>query len=101
MTSLPTDHTNVAKTLKFNFHSDAGHGWLAVKNSLVRELGLANEISQFSYMQGQSSYLEEDCDMAKFINAFTLKFGFAPTIIDLDSKDHSPIRSMKRFKMEV
>jgi hypothetical protein len=99
--ALPTDHSKIAHTLKFNFHSDAGHGWLAVKNCLVRELGLATEISQFSYMQGQSSYLEEDCDMAKFINAFTLKFGFAPTIVELDSKDNSPIRSFKRFAMEA
>jgi len=99
--SLPTDHSKIAHKMKFNFHSDAGHGWLAVKNCLVRELGLATQISQCSYMQGQSSYLEEDCDMSKVINAFTAKFGFAPTIVHLDSKNYSPIRSFKRFVMEV
>ncbi len=98
--SLPTDHTKIAAKMVFNFHSDAGHGWLAVKKDLVRELGLISQISQFSYMQGLSVYLEEDCDMGRFINAFTLRFGFAPGIKELDSKDNSPIRSMKRFAME-
>ena len=99
--ALPTDHSKIAATMKFNFHSDAGHGWLAVKNCLVRELGLAGEISEYSYMKGATSYLEEDGDMAKFINAFTLRFGVAPTIVELGSREHSPIRFMPRFKMEV
>lgn len=98
--AMPTDHSNVAHKLKFNFHSDAGHGWLAVKKSLVRELGLASGISQFSYMQGQTAYLEEDCDMLAFMNAFERKFGIKPKINYLDSKDRSPIRSFKRFAME-
>jgi hypothetical protein len=98
---LPTDHSRMAHTLKFNFHSDSGHGWLAVNNALVRELGLASVISEYSYMQGKSSYLEEDSDAPKFIAAFTAKFGFAPTIVDLESKDRSVIRSFKRFSMEA
>lgn len=100
-TILPTDHTNVAAELSFKFHSDAGHGWLAVKICLVRELGLASDISCFSYMQGKTAYLEEDCDTHKFIKAFTEKFGFAPVIKELQSKNRSPIRSFNRFKMEA
>lgn len=99
--ALPTDHSKVAHTLKFNFHSDAGHGWLAVKKSLVRELGLASGISQCSYMQGQTAYLEEDCDMLAFLIAFEKKFGIKANINYLDSKDRSPIRSFKRFSMEA
>lgn len=99
--ALPTDHSKIAQKMVFNYHSDAGHGWLAVKLTLVRELGLAKEISQYSYMQGQSAYLEEDCDMAKFITAFKAKFGFEPQINELNPKDRSMIRSFKRFAMEV
>lgn len=99
--NLPTNHSKIAATMVFNFHSDAGHGWLAVKNCLIRELGLADKISHYSYMQGKSSYLEEDSDAPKFIAAFKAKFGTEPRITDLDSKDYSPIRSFKRFKMEV
>jgi hypothetical protein len=98
--TFPTDHSAIANKLVFNFHSDAGHGWLAVKLCLVRELGLIGQISQYSYMQGKTAYLEEDCDATRFVNAFAAKFGFAPKIKDLESKDRSAIRSFKRFAME-
>lgn len=99
--TFPTDHTKIAASMVFNFHSDSGHGWLAVKLCLIRELGLIPDISQYSYMQGQSAYLEEDGDAPKFIKAFTEKFGFAPKINELESRDNSPIRSFKNFKMEA
>lgn len=99
---LPTDHSKIAKTIKFNFHSDSGHGWLAVKKSLVRELGLADKISVYSYMKGKTAYLEEDCDMRKFMNAFFDKFGHEPEIKFLNPRNgSSPIRSMDRFEMEA
>ena len=98
---FPTDHSKVADKMVFNFHSDAGHGWLAVKLSLVRELGLAKFITPYSYMQGKTAYLEEDCDAQMFIRHFTAKFGVEPKIKDLDPKDRSPIRSFKRFSMEA
>ena len=97
---FPTDHSKIATNMVFNFHSDAGHGWLAVKLCLVRELGLIGQISQYSYIQGSSAYLEEDCDAIRFVAAFKAKFGCEPRIKDLESKDRSPIRSMKRFAME-
>jgi hypothetical protein len=96
---FPTDHSKIASKLVFNFHSDSGHGWLAVKNSLIWELGLESKISKYSYMQGLTSYLEEDCDMSLFISAFELRFGHRPRTKELQSRDRSPIRSFKRFSM--
>ena len=99
--SLPTNHSKIAHKLVFNFHSDSGHGWLAVKKTLVRELGLASEISEYSYMQGQSTYLEEDGDMSKFLTRFKEVFGIEPNIKELEQRNgQSVIRSMKRFSME-
>ena len=98
--SLPTDHSSIAHSMIFNFHSDAGHGWLAVKLSLVRELGLAGKISKYSYMQGNSAYLEEDLDAGLFINAFKDRFGVDPHINHLPQKERSLIRTMNRFRME-
>ena len=57
--------------MKFNYHTDAGHGWIAVKRKLLDDLGLSNKITPFSYMKGQTVYLEEDQDAALFLN--TLK----------------------------
>jgi hypothetical protein len=57
-----------ANVVKF-FHSDAGHGWLAVKTRELVELGIADKITAFSFTKGKSSYLEEDVDMATYVNA--------------------------------
>lgn len=57
-----------ANVVKF-FHSDAGHGWLAVKTRELVDLGIADKITAFSYTKGKSSYLEEDVDMSTYINA--------------------------------
>ena len=43
-------------------HSDPGHGWLAVKLSEIKMLGIETDISEFSYIKGKTAYLEEDCD---------------------------------------
>ena len=56
-------------TIKKYFHSDSGHGWLAVKRSEVAKLGIADKISGFSYQKGKTVYLEEDKDMATFKTA--------------------------------
>jgi len=56
-------------TIKKYFHSDSGHGWLAVKRSEVEKLGIADKISGFSYQKGKTVYLEEDKDMATFKTA--------------------------------
>jgi hypothetical protein len=98
---LPTDHTRIANKLTFNYHTDASHGWLAVPNCLVRELGLAGQISEYSYMRGKTSYLEEDRDASLFVNAFLTKFGFEPKVVDLAPRGRSVIRSFNRFKMEA
>jgi hypothetical protein len=77
----------------YKFYSDAGHGWLAVKRDELVELNLLNSISTYSYQRGKTVYLEEDCDMSKFIDARRVK-------IRLDEKytERSPIRSYDSFK---
>lgn len=51
------------------FHSDGGHGWLAVKKKELKKLGIENEISSCSYAKGDTAYLEEDCDYPIFVKA--------------------------------
>jgi len=57
------------------FHTDPGHGWVAVPFKDIIELGIADKISGYSYVKGKTAYLEEDCDAAVFINAYKAKFG--------------------------
>ncbi|MBP9216732.1 MAG: hypothetical protein KBF23_06135 [Agitococcus sp.] len=89
----------MSKTIKsFNFHQDAGHGWLCVKRKALEDADLLNQVSDYSYQRGESVYLEEDCDMGIWIKhlesngiQYTLKYKHA-------KNDHpSPIRNYDGF----
>jgi len=57
------------KVKKVTFLNDPGHGWLSVSNKDVKELGIADQISRYSYMSPTRSYLEEDCDAGVYMDA--------------------------------
>lgn len=82
---------------QFKFHSDAGHGWLAVKRDLIYKLKIEHKITRFSYQKGSTVYLEEDMDMTTFINAFTAANGYKPVIMHQPSVNRSMIRSYESF----
>ena len=63
------------KDKTYVFHTDPGHGWLAVPFKDLYALGIEDKISGYSYVKGKTAYLEEDCDAAVFINAYKAKFG--------------------------
>lgn len=58
-----------AKTLTFDFYTDPGHGWVKVKLSLIKQLGIKSKISTYSYVRGKYVYLEEDCDAGELFKA--------------------------------
>ena len=53
--------------MPYEYHTDPGHGWLAVPDVELALLGLSGSISGYSYQRGAVVYLEEDCDMTKFL----------------------------------
>lgn len=55
------------------FHEDAGHGWLQVPLTLVKQAGIAEKITKYSYMDKTFAYLEEDCDLSQFLNAIGIQ----------------------------
>ena len=57
----------MAKT--YVWANDAGHEWLAVGIAELIRLGIADKISAFSYVKGNTAYLEGDCDAAVFFDA--------------------------------
>lgn len=82
--------------LNLRFFSDPGHGWLEVDMVDIIGLGLANKISDYSYMHGEYAYLEEDCDATLFIEAAKeagIKLNYVSHFSDTDSE----IRSYARF----
>ena len=82
----------------YNFYTDAGHGWLAVKRKELIELGILDKISPYSYQRGATVYLEEDCDMGIFHKAkgFTDCSQYVAKY-----KDVSPVRSYDGFSLVV
>lgn len=90
----------------YTFHSDAGHGWLAVEAIELAVLGIAGDITHFSYTQDGTVYLEEDQDLATFLKA-KLKLGteWAESASDwwrkhvrtVEHTGDAPIRRMPRY----
>ena len=54
-------------------YADPGHGWAKVSKKELIKLGIASEISGFSYERGEFAFLEEDSDLSKYINALRSK----------------------------
>lgn len=87
---------NIA-SLPFTFHADAGHGWLEVPRSLLVHLGIDRDITGYSYMNGNSAYLEEDLDASRFFEAYKSHYGHAPEVLDAPHVNHSKIRNYQSF----
>lgn len=81
----------------FYYHTDPGHGWLAVKRSLLITLGILDQITSYSYQRGNTVYLEEDQDMNTFMKAYEKQFNMTPGRIERH-RDNSPIRYFDCFR---
>lgn len=88
---------STATTIYYTYHTDPGHGWLEVGIDELLVLGIADQISSYSYINGGKAYLEEDCDMGLFIRTMEAK-GVEVKLAHINepTKD-SVIRSYRRF----
>jgi len=81
-------------------YSDSGHAWGKVKKALLDRLGIAKDISMFSYMRDNYAYLEEDCDLPKLCSALR-KQGKAVSFNERVAHDRpSRIRSYQTYHTE-
>jgi len=95
---IETVHKTI-EAKKFIFHSDPGHGWLAVKISDLTAVGIdIRDISEYSYMKGKTVYLEEDCDASLFIEKYINRYEKKPEYRE-SYRDRSPIRSYGMIKI--
>lgn len=81
---------------KFRYYQDPSHGWVAVKRDLLKQLGIEDRITPYSFQRGQTVYLEEDCDMPKFHEAAKAA-GIELNYFSVHTNKNSPIRSYDRF----
>jgi len=82
----------------FTYYTDAGHGWLAAKRKFLQELGIESQISYCSFQRGGTVYLEKDCDMPLFLNAYEAKFGHKPEYTEKYNPNTS-IRNCAHFQV--
>lgn len=81
---------------EYILYTDAGHGWFEVDKDELELFGIADEVSSYSYKQGNKVYLEEDCDAGLFINALEnkgIKFSYRTINVNGDSV----IRTFERY----
>jgi hypothetical protein len=107
---VESEHAGVMPKVKLPskiiYHTDAGHGWLAVRRSLLRELGIEHDISSFSYQKGETVYLEEDSDCGCFFEAmveagYTAEQVHERIEVQQNKGRHNPIRSYDSYEPEV
>jgi hypothetical protein len=63
------------RTTPHHFYGDPSHGWLKVRVSHLKVLGIFGAITGFSYRADGDVYLEEDLDAQTYINALFGKHG--------------------------
>jgi len=80
--------------LTLTFHSDPGHGWLQVDRRMMETYGVRP--SCFSYVDGNSVFLEEDCDAALFIDALKER-GIEFNIRNVDHGSDCFIRRLRNW----
>lgn len=85
---------------KYKFFSDPGHGWMEVDRSELKQLGIENQISDYSYQKDDKVYLEEDCDAPLFLQK---KFGsldnHSDSVLDWhEIQGQSEIRGFKSYQ---
>lgn len=81
----------------FTMYSDPSHGWLKVKETEVKEVGVEKLITGFSHVRGDYLYLEEDCDAPTFLKAYEEKYGFKPTIVSKHTDRQCRVRKYEWY----
>ena len=82
----------------YEFHADAGHGWLKVERAELVNLGIQGQISAYSYADGSFAYLEEDCDLEVFAVAKGWGRDINDLITEIDDGNQSRIRRFASFR---
>ena len=101
-----TERINTLKNTPHNLWNDPGHGWLEVRISDLKLLGIDKKVSGYSYRDpdGERAYLEEDCDMSLYIDTLyesdpvpANAQNWCNTMLIDKYKEHIFIRSLRHY----
>lgn len=88
------------KKITLDFYSDSRHGWAKVPLTVIKNLGIADKISSYSYIRNSHAYLEEDCDFTVLRNALRDR-AVVVTIKEHHTDKSSKIRSYGSYNHNV
>jgi hypothetical protein len=88
---------DVARAITIQIFEDPGHGWARVPRQRLQRLGIADQISTYSYQNGANAFLEEDCDLGVLIAALREK-GYEIRFRTHHTNRASKIRSFDTYR---
>lgn len=87
----------MAKERVFQVYNDPGHAWAKVPRKTLKDLGIEDKITSYSYQRGDYAYLEEDCDLSTLISALKAR-GIQPVFREYHGNKISRIRNYESYK---
>ena len=87
----------MSKQITIAIFEDPGHGWARFPKSRLQRLGIAEQISAYSYQNGANAFLEEDCDLGVLIGALREQ-GYEVRFRTHHTNRQSKIRSFETYR---
>ena len=87
----------MAKQISIKIFADPGHAWARFPKAKLVQLGIADKISTYSYMNGTNAFLEEDCDLSVLVVALRDR-GYEIKFNESHANKQSKIRNYATYR---
>ncbi len=85
------------KTFTIIVYNDPSHAWGKVKRKVLDNLGLAQQVSSYSYQYNDNVYLEEDADLSLVCRHLMFNSDVQIKFVEKHTNRDSRIRSYERY----
>jgi hypothetical protein len=85
------------KTFTIIVYNDPSHAWGKVKRKVLDNLGIAQQVSSYSYQYKDNVYLEEDADLALVCRNLLFNSDVQIKFVEKHTNRDSRIRSYERY----
>lgn len=85
------------KTFTIIVYNDPSHAWGKVKRKVLDNLGIAQQVSSYSYQYKDNVYLEEDADLSLVCRHLLLNTDVQIKFVEKHTNRDSRIRSYERY----
>ena len=85
--------------MQITVYTTPSHAWGKAPISLLWELGIYNQITEYSYMLDEDAYLEEDCDLSllyKTLEKSNIEYSINRVYIDSFNKDFTFLNKLTK-----